>query len=106
MVSADRDPVTIEKSNLVNIMKLVIREVLESSLSFGRQLDSDFIPLQHFFVVLEHVLRHGFKPKRVLMGPKKDLWEMLQIVERMGSNASDPDAMEITASIKDLPTVR
>ena len=40
------------------------------------------------------------------MGPKKDLWEMLQVVERMGSNASDPDAMEITASIKDLPTVR
>ena len=65
-VSADRDPVTIEKSNLVNIMKLVIREVLESSLSFGRQLDSDFIPLQHFFVVLEHVLRHGFKPKKVI----------------------------------------
>ena len=45
-------------------------------------------------------------PFQVLMGPKKDLWEMLQIVERMGSNASDPDAMEITASIKDLPTVR
>ena len=62
---ADRDPVSIEKSNLVNIMKLVIREVLESSISFGRQLDSDFIPLQHFFVVLEHVLRHGFKPKKV-----------------------------------------
>ena len=64
---ADRDPVSIEKSNLVNIMKLVIREVLESSISFGRQLDSDFIPLQHFFVVLEHVLRHGFKPKKVMI---------------------------------------
>ena len=38
------------------------------------------------------------------MGPKKDLWELLQILERAGSNG-DPEAMEITASIKDLPTV-
>ena len=62
---ADRDPVLIEKSNLVNILKLVIKEVIESSLKFGRQLDSDHIPLHHFFIVLEHVLRHGLKPKKV-----------------------------------------
>ena len=60
-----RDPVAIERSNLVNILKLVIREVIDSSLRFGRQLDSDHIPLQHFFIVLEHVLRHGLKPKKV-----------------------------------------
>ena len=39
--------------------------MIESSLKFGRQLDSDHIPLQHFFIVLEHVLRHGLKPKKV-----------------------------------------
>ena len=61
----DRDPVLIEKSNLVNILKLVIKEVIESSLKFGRQLDSDHIPLHHFFIVLEHVLKHGLKPKKV-----------------------------------------
>ena len=63
-----RDPVAIERSNLVNILKLVIREVIDSSLRFGRQLDSDHIPLQHFFIVLEHVLRHGLKPKKVTHG--------------------------------------
>ena len=61
----ERDPVAIERSNLVNILKLVIREVIDSSLRFGRQLDSDHVPLQHFFIVLEHVLRHGLKPKKV-----------------------------------------
>jgi hypothetical protein len=29
-------------------------------------LDSDHMPLQHFFIVLEHVLRHGLRPKKVL----------------------------------------
>ena len=41
-------------------------QVIESSLKFGRQLDSDHIPLQHFFIVLEHVLKHGVRPKKVM----------------------------------------
>ncbi len=62
----ERDPVAIERSNLLNILKLVIREVIDSSLRFGRQLDSDHVPLQHFFIVLEQALRHGLKPKKVI----------------------------------------
>lgn len=60
-----RDPAAIERSNLVNICKLVVKELLEQSLRFGRMLDSDHLPLQHFLIVLEHVLRHGLKPKKV-----------------------------------------
>jgi len=97
----ERDPVLIERSNLVNISKLVVKEVIESSLRFGRQLDSDHIPLQHFFIVLEHVLRHGLKPKKGLLGPKKELWDFLQKVEKL-----DAEAKDITASVRDLPTVR
>lgn len=63
--SLARDPAAIERSNLVNICKLVVKELLEQSLRFGRMLDSDHVPLQHFFIVLEHVLRHGLKPKKV-----------------------------------------
>ena len=83
LLLSERDTVLIERSNLVNISKLVVKEVkyfvmnqsgddqvfpskvIESSLKFGRQLDSDHIPLQHFFIVLEHVLRHGVRPKKV-----------------------------------------
>merc|ERR1711971_1070025 len=97
----ERDPVLIERSNLVNISKLVVKEVIESSLKFGRQLDSDHIPLQHFFIVLEHVLRHGLRPKKGLLGPKKELWDLLQKIEKL-----DAEAADITASVRDLPTVR
>uniref|UniRef100_A0A2P2I1Y6 RUN and FYVE domain-containing protein 2-like n=1 Tax=Hirondellea gigas TaxID=1518452 RepID=A0A2P2I1Y6_9CRUS len=96
----ERDPVSIERSNLVNICKLVVKELIESSLKSGRQLDSDSVPLQHFFIVLEHVLRHGLKPKRGLLGPKKELWDLFQLVERWSVEAQD-----ITASVRDLPTV-
>lgn len=98
---AARDPAAIERSNLVNICKLVVKELLEQSIRFGRQLDSDHLPLQHFFIVLEHVLRHGLKPKKGLLGPKKELWDILQSVEKYCYEAHD-----ITASVRDLPTVR
>ncbi|XP_031333068.1 RUN and FYVE domain-containing protein 2-like isoform X3 [Photinus pyralis] len=96
-----RDPVVIERSNLVNISKLVVKELIEQSLRYGRMLDSDHMPLQHFFIVLEHVLRHGLRPKKGLLGPKKELWDILQLVEKFTSEAQD-----ITASVRDLPTVR
>ncbi|XP_050296605.1 RUN and FYVE domain-containing protein 2 isoform X2 [Anthonomus grandis grandis] len=96
-----RDPVVIERSNLVNISKLVVKELIEQSLKYGRMLDSDHMPLQHFFIVLEHVLRHGLKPKKGLLGPKKELWDILQQVEKYA-----PEAQDITSSVKNLPTVR
>ncbi|PSN57597.1 RUN and FYVE domain-containing protein 2 [Blattella germanica] len=96
-----RDPVMIERSNLVNISKLIVKELIETSLKYGRMLDSDSMPLQHFFIVLEHVLRHGLKPKKGLLGPKKELWDILQCVEKFTIEAQD-----ITASVRDLPTVR
>ncbi|KAM3966991.1 protein RUFY3 [Aphomia sociella] len=96
-----RDPVVIERSNLVNISKLIVKELIEQSLRYGRMLDSDHLPLHHFFIVLEHVMRHGLKPKKGLLGPKKELWDILQMVEKYS-----PEAADITASIRDLPTVK
>ncbi|CAB3364853.1 Hypothetical predicted protein [Cloeon dipterum] len=93
-----RDPAAVERSNLVNISKLVVKELIETSLKHGRMLDSDHMPLQHFFIVLEHVMRHGLKPKKGLLGPKKELWDVLQMVERYNAEAAD-----ITASVRDLP---
>ena len=36
-----------------------------------------------------------------LLGPKKELWDLLQKIEKLDAEASD-----ITASVRDLPTVR
>lgn len=96
-----RDPVMIERRNLLNISKLIVKELIETSLKYGRMLDSDHMPLQHFFIVLEHVLRHGLRPKKGLLGPKKELWDILQMVEKLTLEAQD-----ITTSVRDLPTVR
>lgn len=85
----------------MNICKLVVKELLQQSLRFGRTVDSDHLPLQHFFIVLEHVLRHGLKPKKGLLGPKKELWDIMASVEKYAQEAQD-----ITASIRDLPTVK
>uniref|UniRef100_A0A665V1N8 RUN and FYVE domain-containing protein 1-like n=1 Tax=Echeneis naucrates TaxID=173247 RepID=A0A665V1N8_ECHNA len=58
-----KDPMAIERSNLLSMMKLSIKVLIQSSLSLGRTLDSDYPPLQQFFVVLEHCLKHGLKGK-------------------------------------------
>ena len=60
---AGRDPMTIERSNLLTVCKLVIKELIGSSLKHGRMIDDDHAPLQQFFVVLEHALRHRIKRK-------------------------------------------
>ena len=61
------DPAQVERTNLVNLCKLIVKELIESSVQYGRMLDSDFVPLQHFFIVLEHALRHGLRPKKVIL---------------------------------------
>lgn len=61
--AALRDPMAMERANLLNMAKLSIKGLIESALSFGRTLDSDYPPLQQFFVVMEHCLKHGLRGK-------------------------------------------
>lgn len=61
VLSATKDPTAVERANLLNMAKLSIKGLIESALSFGRTLDSDYPPLQQFFVVMEHCLKHGLK---------------------------------------------
>lgn len=62
--AALRDPMAMERANLLNMAKLSIKGLIESALSFGRTLDSDYPPLQQFFVVMEHCLKHGLRGTR------------------------------------------
>ena len=56
-----QDPMAVERSNLLDVFKLVIKELLDTSLSFGRMLDDTHAPLQQFFVIMDHIFRHGIK---------------------------------------------
>lgn len=96
-----KDPMAIERSNLLSMMKLSIKVLIQSSLSLGRTLDSDYPPLQQFFVVLEHCLKHGLKVKKSFIGQNKSIWGPLELVEKLC-----PESVNIATSARDLPGIK
>ncbi|XP_065653572.1 RUN and FYVE domain-containing protein 2-like [Hydra vulgaris] len=93
----------IERSNLLNIAKICVKTLIESSLSAktGRVLTDDFSPLLHFFVIIEHILRHGMKAKRSLLGGRKEFISVLEILEN-----KIPLLQDILLNIKNLSNVK
>ncbi|XP_031443261.1 RUN and FYVE domain-containing protein 1 [Clupea harengus] len=96
-----KDPMTVERSNLLSMMKLSVKVLIQSSLSLGRTLDSDYPPLQQFFVVLEHCLKHGLKVKKSFISQNKSIWGPLELVEKLCSESSD-----IATSVRDMPGLK
>ena len=54
-------PRAIERSNLLNMAKLTVKSLIESSMRFGRTLADDHPPLQQLLIAVELVLRHKLK---------------------------------------------
>ncbi|XP_045460055.1 RUN and FYVE domain-containing protein 2 [Harmonia axyridis] len=96
------NPIAIERTNLVHISKLIIKELIEQSLRYGRTLDSDHVSLLHFFIIIEAVLRHRLRTRpKTIIGPKKELWDILQQIHKYA-----PEAKDITISVKELPNIK
>ncbi|KAJ1060372.1 hypothetical protein K5549_012967 [Capra hircus] len=87
-----------ERVNLMHMMKLSIKVLLQSALSLGRSLDADHAPLQQFFVVLEHCLKHGLRVKKSFIGQNKSFFGPLELVEKLC-----PEASDIATSVRNLP---
>ncbi|XP_023847850.1 RUN and FYVE domain-containing protein 1 isoform X2 [Salvelinus sp. IW2-2015] len=98
---AVKDYMAVERSNLFSMMKLSIKGLIQSSLSLGRTLDSDYPPLQQFFVVLEQCLKHGLKVKKSFINQNKSIWGPLELVQKLC-----PDSTDITTSARDLPGLK
>ncbi|XP_051930299.1 RUN and FYVE domain-containing protein 1 [Hippocampus zosterae] len=96
-----KDPMAIERSNLLSMLKLSIKVLIQSSLSLGRTLDSEYPPLQQFFLVLEHCLKHGLKAKKSFIGQNKSIWGPLELTARLC-----PDSANIATSARDLPGIK
>ncbi|XP_034037349.1 RUN and FYVE domain-containing protein 2 [Thalassophryne amazonica] len=94
-------PLAIERSNLLSMLKLSIKGLIQSSLNLGRTLDSDYPPLQQFFVVLEHCLKHGLKSKKSFIGHSKSIWGPLELIEKLC-----PESVHIATSARDLPGIK
>uniref|UniRef100_A0A673MMD3 RUN and FYVE domain-containing protein 1-like n=1 Tax=Sinocyclocheilus rhinocerous TaxID=307959 RepID=A0A673MMD3_9TELE len=89
------------RSNLLSMMKLSIKVLIQSSLSLGRTLDSEYPPLQQFFVVLEHCLKHGLKVKKTFIGQNKSIWAPLELIEKLC-----PESADISTSVRDMPGIK
>ena len=74
---------SIERSNLLNIAKICIKSLIDNSLTAGtgRILTEEFTLLEQFFTILEHIVQHGLKVKRLLLGPKKEFMAVLDALE-------------------------
>uniref|UniRef100_A0AAR2KG43 RUN and FYVE domain containing 1 n=1 Tax=Pygocentrus nattereri TaxID=42514 RepID=A0AAR2KG43_PYGNA len=92
---------SVERSNLLSMMKLSIKVLIQSSLSLGRTLDSEYPPLQQFFVVLEHCLKHGLKVKKSFIGQNKSIWAPLELVEKLC-----PESADLATSVRDMPGLK
>ncbi|XP_045140361.1 RUN and FYVE domain-containing protein 1 isoform X3 [Echinops telfairi] len=90
-----------ERANLMHMMKLSIKVLLQSAMSLGRSLDTDHAPLQQFFVVMEHCLKHGLKVKKSFIGQNKSFFGPLELVEKLC-----PEASDIATSVKNLPELK
>ncbi|KAK1804517.1 hypothetical protein P4O66_020522 [Electrophorus voltai] len=96
-----KDPMSVERSNLLSMMKLSIKVLIQSSLNLGRTLDSEYPPLQQFFVVLEHCLKHGLKVKKSFIGQNKSIWAPLELVEKLC-----PESADLATSVRDMPGLK
>uniref|UniRef100_A0AC11BSJ4 Uncharacterized protein n=1 Tax=Ovis aries TaxID=9940 RepID=A0AC11BSJ4_SHEEP len=90
-----------ERVNLMHMMKLSIKVLLQSALSLGRSLDADHAPLQQFFVVLEHCLKHGLRVKKSFIGQNKSFFGSSELVEKLC-----PEASDIATSVRNLPELK
>ncbi|XP_022102696.1 RUN and FYVE domain-containing protein 2-like isoform X2 [Acanthaster planci] len=99
--SVMKNPMLVERSNLLNVAKLCIKNLIESALAEARTLDDEHVPLQQFFVVMEHILSHGLKSKKTFLEKKKSFWGALESLEK-----TTPEAEEITDSVRNLPGIK
>ncbi|XP_063784390.1 RUN and FYVE domain-containing protein 1-like [Pseudophryne corroboree] len=90
-----------ERANLMNMMKVSIKVLIQSALNLGRSLDSDYPPLQQFFFVMEHCLKHGLKVKKSFIGQNKSFFGPLELVEKLC-----PESSDIFANIRNLPEIK
>ena len=62
----------VERVNLLNMIKLSIKSVIESFMELRKQITDGHRELEQFFVILEDILRHRIRTKRNMLGTKRE----------------------------------
>lgn len=95
----------LEKKNLINVCKLVIKDLIDTSLfSDRRSLEIESNELKHFFIVLENIFMHGFRGRRgfTLSTYKRDLNFVLDIISTKGAT----DSNDTIKSVRDMNEIK
>ena len=58
---SERDAMLLERSNMLSVLKLVVKQLIDSSLSQGCVLEDVQGPLLQFFTIMESMMCHGIK---------------------------------------------
>lgn len=97
----------VDKQNLLCVFKLVMKDLLNSSLRHERLLEKEFFPLKHFFIVFEHILFHGYTGKKSFplnsSSNRKDLWPIIELISR---KSTETDVFQICLSSKEMTNIR
>lgn len=70
---------SLERKNLINLTKLIVKDLISSSLNAGRTIDDQHqcaIHLNNYFTLLDRVLKHGLK-QNILTNKASSLWNAL-----------------------------
>lgn len=96
-----------EKRNLLSVFKLVIKDLLDTTLKHERIIENETFPLRHFFIVLEQILYHGYIGKKSFplnsSSNRRDLWPLMDLISR---KSIDNITAEIAVSIKEMNYIR
>jgi len=69
----------LERKNLINLTKLIVKDLISSSLASGRTIENDTqsaIHLKNYFTLVDRVLKHGLK-QNILSNRSAALWSTL-----------------------------
>jgi hypothetical protein len=103
----DSDSLIIDKQNLLCVFKLVIKDLLDTSLKRERTLEKEDFSLRNFFIVFEHILLHGYNGKKSFpigtSSNRKDLWPIIELITR---KSTDTLMSDISISTKEMTNIR
>eukprot|EP00049_Salpingoeca_infusionum_P027678 m.33719 g.33719 ORF g.33719 m.33719 type:complete len:729 (+) comp9657_c0_seq1:223-2409(+) len=76
-----------ERDNLWNMCKIGVKTLIESSIGLPQPLTEQHFPLDQLLVLLESLLSHGLKPRR-LVG-KTTFWALFDVFEKHVPSCAD-----------------
>ncbi|XP_074605371.1 RUN and FYVE domain-containing protein 1-like isoform X2 [Brevipalpus obovatus] len=95
---------TIDPANFPLLTRLVVKELIESSMKHNRMLDASDLHLRNFFALLENMLLHGIKWRNGLFSGKKDLWSILESIEKDNPQQNGCSIADIVWQISNIKT--